>query len=70
MKKPDINLDEARIRYITACDELIYLARQIAAYTTTTTTYEEAGDLLNGLCERVESVLEDVELIKDDSLAE
>lgn len=68
--KPELTIDECRLRYIAAIDDIYYVAEQLAAYMGVATEYENAKDLLDGLVERVDDMPMDIENIRDDAAGE
>jgi hypothetical protein len=61
------NYDELQQRYIAAIDEISYIGAQFAKRMGMTTEYDTAKNHMDNIICRVEGVLEDLELSRDDA---
>jgi len=70
MIKPHVELDDCVQRYITAIDEVYFIAEQLAMHMCVTTSFEVAKDYLDGLISRVDDMPMDIENIRDDAMGD
>lgn len=67
MSEPHIDIDECVQRYISAFDEVAYIAGQLANHMGVSTHYEIAKDYLNAMIEKAEDLAMDLENVRDDA---